>query len=167
MSKDSWAAITTLGAKEYDVDRDCRRLGLHPFFPQQRKLWLPRGASKPLLRASPLFPRYLLLPINEARRRELHYIPGLTGDRYLLASAEGRIWEAPGSVVTAISEAESRGDFDEVPPSLGDRAKLRGTGALSTMSMLVNCLDAGAAQLLSPLFGGSRVTAKVADLVRA
>ena len=75
--KDSFAAITTLGAKEYDVDRDCRRLGLHPFFPQQRKLWLPRGAQKPLLRASPLFPRYLLVPIAEARRRELHYVPGI------------------------------------------------------------------------------------------
>ena len=34
------------------------------------------------------------------------------------------------------------------------------------MSMLVNCLDAATAQFLSPLFGGSRVNAKVADLAR-
>jgi hypothetical protein len=114
-----------------------------------------------------LFPRYLLLPIAEARRRELHYVPGLTGDRYLLASAEGRIWEAPASVVSAISEAENRGEFDEIPPSLGDKVKLRGTGALSTMELLVSCLDTTTAQLFSPILGGARVKAKVADLTRA
>jgi hypothetical protein len=168
MPRDSFAAITTLGAREYDVDLDCRRLGLHPFFPQQRKLWLPRGAQKPLLRASPLFPRYLLLPIAEARRRELHYVRGLAGDhRYLLASAEGRIWEAPGEVVSAIAAAESRGEFDEVPPSLCDKVKLKGTGALSTMEMLVACLDTTTARLFSPILGGARVTARVADLARA
>ena len=65
--RDSWAAVTTLGGKEYDAELDCRRLGLHPYLPQMRKSWLPRGATKPMLRSVPLFPRYFFVPLVEAR----------------------------------------------------------------------------------------------------
>jgi hypothetical protein len=157
----------TLASREYDAELDCRRLGLHAYLPQQRKSWLPRGAQKPMLRSVPLFPRYLFLPIQEARARQLHHVRGLCGHSYLLASAEGRIWEAPGEVIFEIAKAENEGRFDEVPPELGDKVRLRGTGALSMMELLVNCLDTTTAQLFSPMLGGSRVSAKVADLVRA
>jgi hypothetical protein len=56
----AWAACVSLGGREYDVELDCRHLGLHPYLPQQRRSGLPRGAQKPMLRASPLFPRYLV-----------------------------------------------------------------------------------------------------------
>jgi hypothetical protein len=42
----------------------------------------------------------------------------------LLASAEGRIWEAPGPVIFELARAENEGRFDEVPPELGDRVLL-------------------------------------------
>jgi hypothetical protein len=41
----SWAAVTTLGGKEYDAEQDCRRLELHPYLPQMRKSWMPLTAS--------------------------------------------------------------------------------------------------------------------------
>ena len=167
MPRNSFAACMTLASKEYDAKLDCERLGLHPFLPQMRKSWLPRGATKPMLRAQPLFPRYFFIPLPEARARQMHHVRGLCGHHYLLASAEGRIWEAPGPVIAELVQAEKDGRFDEVPPSLGDRVRIKGHGALSAMELLVSCLDTTTAQLFSPMFKGCRVTAKVADLARA
>ena len=150
----SWAACMTFGARQYDVKLDCERLGLHPYLPQQRKSWLPRGATKPMLRSAPLFPKYVFLPIGEARARQLHYVRGLCGHAYLLASGEGRIWEAPAAVIYEIARCENEGLFDEVPPELGDRVKIKGGGVLSGMDLLVASLDAKTAQVFSPLFGG-------------
>jgi hypothetical protein len=132
-----------------------------------RKSWLPRGATKPMLRSVPLFPRYFFIPLQEARARQLHHVRGLCGHQYLLASAEGRIWEAPGPVIAELVQAEKEGRFDEVPPELGDRVRMKGKGALSTMELLVSCLDDRTAQILTPLFGGVSAKVKVADLVRA
>jgi hypothetical protein len=165
--RDAWACCMTLAAREYDAELDCRRLGLHPFLPQQRKSWLPRGATKPMPRAVPLFPRYFFIPIPEARARQMHHVRGLCGHQFLLASAEGRIWEAPGPVIAELVQACGDGRFDEAPPELGDRVRMKGKGALSTMELLVACLDDRTAKILTPLFGGVSATVKVADLVRA
>jgi hypothetical protein len=169
----SWAAVMTLGGREYDAKQDCERLGLHPYLPQARKSWHPRTAmsprysAKPMLRAVPLFPRYFFLPLCEARARQLHHVRGLCGHQYLLASAEGRIWEAPGHVIFALARAENEGRFDEVPPELGDRVRLRGASPLSGIDLVVASLDEKMAQLFSPLFSGCRAIAKTADLTRA
>lgn len=163
----AWAACVTLAAREYDAKLDCERLGLHPFLPQMRKSWLPRGAVKPMMRAVPLFPRYFFLPVCEARARQLHYVRGLNGHAYLLASAEGRVWEAPGSTIFELARAENEGRFDEVAPELGDKVRLRSSGVLSAMELVVASLDQKTAQLFAPLFGGSRASAKSADLIRA
>jgi hypothetical protein len=166
----SWAAVTTLGGREYDAKLNCERLGLHPYPPQQRKSWQPRTAThiaKPLLRSVPLFPRYFFIPVVEARARQLHYVRGLCGHQYLVSSLEGRIWEAPGEVIFALAKAENEGRFDEIPPELGDKVRVKGTGALSGMELVVASLDEKVAQLFSPLFGGSRMTARSADLTRA
>jgi hypothetical protein len=165
--RDSWAACMTLASREYDAELDCRRLGLHPFLPQMRKSWLPRGATKPMLRAQPLFPRYFFLPLPEARARQLRHVRGLCGHSYLLASAEGRIWEAPGPVIFELARAENEGKFDEIPPELGDRVRLRAGGALSSLDLFVSSLGEKTAQLFSPLFQGCRATARSADLTRA
>jgi hypothetical protein len=163
----SWAAVVTLAGREYESKLDAERLGLHPYLPQMRKSWLPRASVRPMLRAVPLFPRYFFIPLCEARARQLHYIRGLPGHQYLLASAEGRIWEAPGEVIFELAKAENEGKFDEISPELGDKVKLRGSGALSGMDLFVARVDSKVAQLFSPLFGGSRTLAKVADLTRA
>ena len=92
---------------------------------------------------------------------------GLCGHQYLLASAEGRIWEAPGEVIFELAKAENEGRFDEVPPELGDRVRLKGASPLSGMELIVASLDQKTAQLFSPLFSGCRAIAKTADLTRA
>ena len=165
--RDSWAACMTLATREYDAELDCRRLGLHPFLPQMRKSWLPRGAVKPMLRSQPLFPRYFFLPLCEARARQLHHVRGLCGHQYLLASATGTIWEAPGPVIHELVQACGDGRFDEVAPELGDKVRLRSPGVLSAMDLVVASLDEKTAQLFSPLFGGVRATAQTANLARA
>jgi hypothetical protein len=157
----------TLAAREYDAEQDCRRLGLHAYLPQMRKSWLPRGAQKPMLRSVPLFPRYLFVPIHEARSYPMRHVRGLPGHRFLLASAEGRIWECPGPVIAELVQAEKDGRFDEVPPELGSKVRMKGKGALSTMDLLISCLDDRTAEILTPLFGGVSAKVKVADLVRA
>jgi hypothetical protein len=166
MPRDAFAACMTLASREYEAELDCRRLGLHPYLAQQRKSRLLRGGTKPMMRSVVLFPRYFFLPLAEARVRQLHHVRGLSGHRHLLASAEGRIWECPGDIIFEIAKAENAGLFDEVPPELGDRVKLRGNGVLSTMELLVSCLDTTTAQLFSPMLGGSRVKAEIADLTR-
>ena len=165
-AKSDWACAITLGAREYDAELDCRRLGLHPYLPQMRKSWLPRGAQKPMLRAIPLFPRYLFIPVGEARSRQLHHVRGLIGHSYLLASGE-RLWTCSAEIIFEIAKAENEGRFDEVPPELGDRVRLKGSGALSTMDLLVSCLDTTTAKVFLPLFGGVTATVKTADLARA
>jgi hypothetical protein len=70
-------------------------------------------------------------------------------------------------VIFELARAENEGRFDEVPPELGDKVRLRSSGALSAMELIVASLDATTAQLFSPLFGGARVTAKTANLTRA
>jgi hypothetical protein len=167
MPRDSWACCVTAGAHEYDAECEIRRLGVSAYLPQQRKFWLPRGEQKPLRRSVPLFKGYILVPANEARRRELHSARYLRQPKYLLASLEGQIWTCPGEVVFELARLENEGRFDEIAPSLGDRVKLKGGGALSAMELLVSCLDQTTAQLFSPILGGARVTAKVSDLTRA
>jgi hypothetical protein len=163
-----WAAAMTLGGKEYEAECAIRRLGVSVYLPQMRKSWLPHGATKPMLRAQPLFPRYLFLPLPEARARQLHYVRGLAGHQYLLASVEGKIWQAPAQVIFDLAKAENEGKFDEIPPDPGDRVRLRAGGALSALDLFVSSLGERTAQLFSPLLlGGARVTARVSDLTRA
>ena len=70
-----------------------------------------------MLRCVPLFPRYFFLPIGEARARQLHYCRGLVGHQFLLASAEGRIWEAPGAIIFELAKAENGGHSTKSRPS--------------------------------------------------
>jgi hypothetical protein len=85
----------------------------------------------------------------------------------LLCSNEGRVWTVSADVIFEIAKLEKEGRFDEVPPSLGDRVRLKGNSALSTMDLLVSCLDTTVAEVLSPLFGGVKATVRTADLVKA
>jgi hypothetical protein len=99
--------------------------------------------------------------------RSVPLFPRVDGASILLASKEDRVWEAPGEVIFEIERAENDGKFDEIPPELGDKVRLKGIGALSGMDLIVASLDQKVAQLFSPLFGGARVTAKTARLTRA
>jgi hypothetical protein len=63
--------------------------------------------------------------------------------------------------------AEHEGRFDKVRPELGDKVRLKASGALSAMDLIVASLDQKTAQVFSPLFGGSRAIVRPANLTRA
>ena len=146
---------------------ELERLGLHPYLPQHRRKWLPPGAARPVVRAYPLFPKYLFIPACEARTREVHYVHHLQGPKPLLCDGEGHLWLAPAAEIFALARTENEGGFDEMPPGLGDRVRLKG-GQLPGVEMFLARSTGKMAEVFSPLFGGSKVTVKnIADLVKA
>jgi hypothetical protein len=165
--KNAWACAITQGGHEYVAETDLRRLGLHPYLPQYRASWSPPGAVKPLARKRPLFPKYIFIPIGEARSREMHFARGLAGHKYFLSSAEGVLWVAPAAAVHLIETLENEGAYDQLDVGLGDKVRLKANGPLSVMDLLVQRADAKLVEMLSPLFGGARVTARAESLVRA
>jgi hypothetical protein len=65
-----------------------------------------------LVRSFPLFPRWVLLPLVEARSREIHYCPKLRLPRPLL-TIDGCVWQAPSEAVFQLARAEhERRPFD-------------------------------------------------------
>jgi hypothetical protein len=164
--RDGWAACVTNPAADYQVRLDLERFGLHPYMPQHRRNWLPRGATRPLVRSFPLFKGYIFVPIAEARKRELFFVRGLKQPRHLLSDSEGVLWVAPADAIQVIARTEQEGGFDETPPFRGDRMRLNVTGPLAAMELFIGRFDARTVELLAPLFGGSRMTARVGDLAR-
>jgi hypothetical protein len=57
--------------------------------------------------------------------------------------------------------------FDETAPSPGDRVRLKTASAMSSVDLFIERANAQVATLFSPLLGGSRVTAPLANLTRA
>jgi hypothetical protein len=115
----------------------------------------------------PLFPRYVFVPIAEARLPQFHYVRGLPGRKYLLSSSEGTIWTASAECIFQIAKLENEGAFDVIDVLPGARVRLKGKSSLSNLDLLVTTAGEKMAELLSPLFGGVRATARNADLVRA
>ena len=102
----------------------------------------------------PLFKGYIFVRAAEARRREMHFVRNLRQPRYLLASGE-TLWTCPAEIISNISRLEKEGAYDEADPSLGDKVRLRGTGALSVMDLLVASLDEKTAQILTRFLAAS------------
>jgi hypothetical protein len=153
--KGAFAAITTLGAREFDALTEIGRFGVNAYLPQARRKWWPRGAVSPVLRAEPLFARYLLVPAAQARCRELHYARYVTQPKHLLCDAGGVVWTVSEEVIAELMERQRMGEFDEIDHTLADKVRLKTTSPLARMEMLLQSTDAGLAQMLSPLFGGS------------
>lgn len=166
MAKDDWIAAVTEPAAEYAAKIELERLGLSPYLAQFRKVWSPPGASKPMVRLHPLFPRYLFLPLAEARHREMHYAKGLRRPRAILADAEGKPWVATGLEISTIIQMEKQGSFDEII-AIGDRVRLKKTGVLSGIEILLSKSTERTAELFLPLFGGCRGTSTMENLQRA
>jgi hypothetical protein len=111
MASDYWAAARTAGGAEYAVTVDLKRLRLTPFCPQYYRHWTPDKSSTSLVKAYPLFPRYVLLPLAEARTREVQYVRGLRLPKPLL-TVDGQIWQIPAEAVFELARLEHRADLD-------------------------------------------------------
>ena len=90
---------------------------------------MPRHGANAVLRRFPLFPRYLLLRIDEAGHSALRIARGLRKLRPVLAADDGQPWRCPADIVTAIMAAECRDEFDEIIVK-GDNVRLM-KGALA------------------------------------
>jgi hypothetical protein len=112
--RDAFAAAICTPKMEFPAEMELRRLGVRCYLPVYKQKWLPRGATRPMLRAMPLFKTYILMEAADARRREMHHAQHLRQPRHLLASAEGTLWLVPGAVVRELARRQNCGEFDEV-----------------------------------------------------
>jgi hypothetical protein len=167
MQKDAWTAAICQPTLEFIAEMELRRLGVHCYLPTHRRRWQPAGATGPMLRSSVLFKGYILVRLDDARRREMHFARGLRQPRPLLSSETGTLWTIGADVVHELMERANTGLYDECDPELGAKVRLRTKGAMSAVDLFVASVDDKVAQLLSPLFGGSRTVARVSDLTRA
>jgi hypothetical protein len=118
------------------------------------------------LRRYPLFPRYLLLPIGEAKFTAIRLCRGLRRFKPILSDAEGRLWRAPDSVISAVRASEDRGDFDELLHR-GDKIQLARGVLAGVQAVLTETARNGRVEVLMPLFGGVRAFVSQADVARA
>jgi hypothetical protein len=166
MPRDSWTAVMTLATMEYVVASELTRVGLMPYLAQRKARWTPRGAVKPMVRSIPIFPRYVFLPVDQARLPQLHYCRGLQGHKFLLSSADGSIWTASAETIHEIARLENEGAFDALEIVRGERVRLKTQGPLSSLDLLVATAGDAMVELLAPLFGGVKASARPADLIR-
>jgi hypothetical protein len=163
MARSDWAALLTEPAAEYLAQSELLRFGLQPYLPQIKKRHHTRGGSY-VMRHFPLFPRYLLIPINDAHHPSIRLARGICRYRHVLSDEDGRPWRAPSKTIEAVREAESQGRFDEILHK-GDHVTLV-YGVLSTVqSVCSSDITTGMIEILMPLFGGSRATVNAAKVV--
>jgi hypothetical protein len=80
---------------------------------------------------------------------------GVRKTKPILCDENGRPWRVHGDVVDTLMLAETRGEFDEMLMR-GDRVRIK--GALGDMEALMTGQSKRLIGVLSPLFGGSRMT---------
>jgi Transcription termination factor nusG len=165
MARSDWAALLTEPAAEYTAHVELRRFGLDPYLPQYSKRHSTRAGAY-VMRRYPLFPRYLLIPINEAHDPTVRMCRGICRYKHVLADSEGRPWRAPQKVIEAVMQAERSGRFDEILHK-GDHVTLT-YGVLSTVrSVMASDTNFGTVELLMPLFGGSRAVISATKIMHA
>lgn len=166
MRPEFWIAAVCEPAGEYVARVDLERYGLHPYLPEFKRPILPRGVARPLVKAFPLFPRYIFLPLADMRQREFHYARGLKRPRPVLADGSGVPWKAPHADIEVLLELERAGQFD-VALVPGDRVQLRQKGPLSGVEIFLARASKETAEILMPLFGGCRGRTALSELVKA
>jgi hypothetical protein len=166
MARDDWVAVVTDPGAEYTAFTELTRFELRPYLPQRRRRWRSPSSAKSLSRRYPLFPRYLLLPIRAVKHDALPLCRGLRKFKPILSDNEGRLWRCPHSVIEAIRERETRGEFDEVV-AVGDKVQVAKGALRGVEAVLTEIDDRGRLSLLLPLFGGAKATVPQTDVARA
>ena len=163
MARSDWAALITEPASEYIAHTELCRFGLRPYLPQIKKRHHTRTGQY-VMRNFPIFPRYLFIPITDARHASIRLARGICKYRTLLADDEGRPWRAPEKAIDAVRLAERTGLFDEILRK-GDSVALA-SGVLSAVkSVCSSDITVGMIELFTPLFGGSRAAVEASKVV--
>ena len=163
MARTDWAALLTDPAAEYLARTELQRFGLTPYLPQFRKRHHTRGGAY-VMRHFPLFPRYLLVPYQDAHHQSVRLARGVCRYKYVLSDDDGRPWRAPNKVIEGVKEAERLGVYDEILHK-GDQVTLA-YGVLSAVrSVMSSDTTTGVIELLMPLFGGAKATVSAQKIV--
>ena len=166
MSRSDWAALITEPAAEYVARTELQRFGLTPYLPQVRRRQ-PTRAGRYIMRHYPLFPRYILIRMNETLDPAIRLARGIVRIRPILADEQGRPWRAPAHVIEAVQTAEASGEFDEILHK-GDTVTMA-YGVLATIRavLVTDANNSTKAELLMPLFGGARARTPKTNIVHA
>lgn len=165
MARNDWTAIVTDPAQEYLAQSELTRFGFAPYLPQIRKRWLAPGGGRLLMRCYPLFPRYILLPLNDVRSGNIYACHGLRKYRPVLSDAEGRPYRIPERTILALKDAETSGYFDDVLAK-GDKMRIT-SGVLANIPAFLEKSSHNSVELLTPLLGGARIKTIPARVARA
>jgi hypothetical protein len=141
---DSWAAIVTLPGMEFVACQEIRRFCLTCFLPQRRRRIFLKGAAESFMYAMPLIPRRALMPLRQARSRELHYARGVKGPKFLVDGPDGKLFTVPDAAVWTLCDLDRAGAFDDPPP--GNAVRLTGCELLAAIA------GETLANLFAPLF---------------
>jgi len=166
MARTDWVALVTEPSMEYVAWQELTRLGLRPYLPQARRRWRPTHSTAVLLRKYPLFPRYLLLPIREAKSPAVRLSRGVSRFKPILGSADGHMWRAPDAIIEAVRASEERGDFDEILAK-GDKVQLTKGVLAGVQAVLNETAKKGRVEVLIALFGGVKASVPQANVARA
>ena len=86
--------------------------------------------------ATPLIPRRALMPLRQARSRELHYARGIKGPKFLVDGPDGKLFTVPDAAVWALCELDREGAFDDPPP--GNAVRLTGCELLAAPELQID-----------------------------
>ena len=165
MARSDWAALLTEPAAEYVAHTELLRFGFTPYMPQVKRRH-PVRTGKYVLRHFPLFPRYILIPVNEAMSPSIRLARGVARYKPVLATEDGRPWRAPEKIIAAVKEAEAKGRFDEILHK-GDQVTLA-YGVLSSLTAVMeNDGTNGMIEILLPLLGGAKALVSTDKVVHA
>jgi hypothetical protein len=150
MARNDWCALVTDPSMDYVAWVELIRFGLQPYLPQARKRWLaPRGGAL-LMRRYPLFPRYVLLPIGDAKHSAIRFCRGVRKFKPILSDAEGPVARPrPGHCGREVEDCEA---FDEVLRQ-GDAVQVAKGVLAGVQAVLTNTACNGRVDVLMPLFG--------------
>ena len=106
------AAIVVLGGMEFAAHCELRRFLAERLAAAAKGARVAEGlAHAGALRATPLIPCRLLVPLASARAREMHYVKGVRGPDYLLKTGDGKPLTIADAMVRELAEARARRRF--------------------------------------------------------
>lgn len=165
MARSDWAALITDPAAEYLAQSELSRFGMTPYLPQQRKRHHIRS-GKYVMRSYPLFPRYILIPYNDAHDPNVRLARGICRQKPILSGDDGRPWRAPDKVIEKLRAGEEAGLYDDFLHR-GDHVTVAHSALAAVRSVLSSDTTTGMIELLTPLFGGARAMVDGDKLMRA
>jgi transcription antitermination factor NusG len=167
----SYFAVQTRPAAEYVAKTEMLRVGLDVYLPQYRREEQHRRSHAWIAKQFPLFPGYLFLAAESLRWPALTSCNGLDVDP-VLCNCEGKPIPIDGEVIRRIRDNEECGAFDVLRSApgrlqIGDSVTIADGALAGLIGPLSRVRNHRHIEILSALFGGSKVTAPLTALTKS